>query len=702
MTFDSIRQEIQDIAGMAEGGLHRKEAIFRTLTSIVSEAGFFTNPQFTPIHFKLGRHQCAIDGYDIDEEDGVLTVFSIIDAHSNLELDRPWPDVTCTKRDLDRSVKELVAAVQALLDGTELELDESDPARDLLKSLRTDYRSDRSSVTCCVLTTGRVTNVGSEAAAASAMPTTIWDAERLVRTRESGREQLVADFAPLGGLPCLVSDREVEEITNGRVGVLIAKVPGSFLASLYNQHRMRLLERNVRAFLQFTGKVNKGIRDTIRDKPEHFLSFNNGISATASRVRLRKTSGGHNLLAAEDFQIVNGGQTTASIARCVRIDKVDVSAIDVAMKLTIVPEDMIGQLVPLISRYANTQNRVQEADFFANNPWHVALERHSRTLEAERDELSATRPIRWYYERVRGQYAEEISRLLTEPKKAAFRNRNPSRTRFTKTDLARYLLSWEQEPHSVSLGGQKCFARLMTVLGATATNADASQLPGEEDFRRICCLALLQRRGEKISGELGIIGYRANLVAYAIMVLSIHTQKRLPWGKIWKNQAIPPDVDQALRIAIPACDLAIRRSAEARNVSEWAKRRECREAVLTSDLKLQLRMGDDWDQFSIKDMARPKGETELIAVFRKLTSEQWLRVAEAARRDGCNSIWHGVADTMARQLIPIGRAPTPKQAKVLRKVLLRYFGIAALRGVLSDEDRAVLSTDRPAPPGLTE
>ncbi len=695
MSIEPIRQEIHEYAIGADGGLHRSEAVFRTLAGIVAEAGFLTNPQWTPVRFKSGRQLCSLDGYDIDEEDSIMTVFAVVDAHADLELDRSWPEVTCPKKQLDQAVKEMLAAVEALANGTEVELEDSDPARELVKSLKTDYRADQGRVVCCVLTTGRVSNVAAGSAAETAIRTAVWDADRLVRTRESGREQLVADFEPIGGLPCLVSDREAAEIQNGRVGVLLTKVPGNFLATLYNEHRMRLLERNVRAFLQFTGKVNKGIRETIHSKPEYFLSFNNGISVTASKVRLRKTPDGtYHLLAAEDFQIVNGGQTTASIARCVREDKVDVSSIGVAMKLTVVPEELIDELVPKISRFANTQNRIQDADFFANNPWHIELERHSRVVEAERDEDSAGRPIRWYYERVRGQYADDLAKHTTGPQKLAFRNRHPSRTKFDKTDLARYLLSWEQEAHSVSLGRQKCFARLMAVLGATSTNTEGSQLPGEEDFRRICCLALVQRQGERICGELGIVGYRANLVAYAIMLISVRTAKRLPWRKIWTGQAVTLEIDQVLRVAIPACDLAIRQSAGPRNVTEWAKRNECRETVLARGIELDLNPAADWDQFSIKDMARPKAEADLIRVFFKLSADQWLRVADAARRGDANPVWVGVAETMANRLIPAGKSPSEKQAKILRKALSRYSNLSALRSVLNEDDLRVLAGEQ--------
>jgi len=692
MSIDKIREDIYEVAGDAEGGRHRSEAVFQTLAGILLDAGFLTNPQWTPLRFKVGRRTCSIEGYDIDEEDRILTLFAVVDCHADVELDRTWVERTCPKKDLEQAIKELLAAIDSIGEGQELDLELSDPANDLLRSLRSDYKSADGRVNCCILTTGKVTSQGASSSAEVELRTAVWDSERLVRTQENGREQLVADFTTIGGLPCLISDSDYTEICEGRVGVLIGKVPGLFLANLYNEYRMRLLERNVRAFLQFTGKVNKGIRDTIHDEPQNFLSFNNGISVTASTVDVRRTpDGAYRLVSATDFQIVNGGQTTASIARCVRVDKVDVSAISVAMKLTVVPEAELAELVPRISRFANTQNRIQETDFFANNPWHIELEKHSRFIEAERDAGSEGRPIRWYYERVRGQYADDLAKHTTVAQKAAFKNRHPTRAKFTKTDLSRYLLAWEQEAHSVSLGGQKCFARLMGVLGATTlANNDRQQLPTEEDFRRICCLALLQRKGESICHELGIVGYRANLVAYAIMVLSFASDKKLPWRTIWLDQAIPAPIEQALRIAIPGCDRAIRESAGARNVTEWAKRIECRAYVLEQKIDLGIKPASDWDQFSIKDMARPKAEADLLKVLFKLNPDQWKAIAKAVTAAKGNPIWSGVADTMATRLIPASKSPSEKQTKILRKALLRFAGITALRSVLTKEDLALL------------
>lgn len=692
MSIENIRERIHEIA-LAEGeGLHRDEAIFRTLTEIVAEAGFLTSPQWTPARWKADGHQCSVEGYDIDEDDNVLTVFALIDSHAHLDLDRNWVAITCQKREIERAQRELLAAVEAIEHGHAPDLDLSDPANDLIRSLQKDYRPADGRVACCILTTGRLTSSGAVATADSDVRMSVWDSERLVRASENGREPLIADFTDIGGLPALVSEREVADIEAGRVGVLIAKVPGGTLAHLYNRFRMRLLERNVRAFLQFTGKVNKGIRTTIHEEPERFLSYNNGISATASAVNLRRGSDGfYHLLTAHDFQIVNGGQTTASIARCVREDGVDVSATSVVMKLTVVPELLIDDLVPRISRFSNTQNRIQDADFFANSPWHIALERHSRTTEAERDAESAGQPFYWFYERVRGQYADELAKFGTKAQKNSFRARHPARAKFTKTDLARYVLSWEQEPHTVSLGGQKAFVRLMHVLGASGADAEGGQLPSEEDFRRICCLALLQKQGERISRELDIVGYRANLVAYAMAVISVGTDRRLPWRRMWTDQELPPEVDRALRIAIPACDRLIRESAGPRNVSEWAKKLECREHVLAGGIEVRLQPASDWVQFSVRDMARPKQVADLNKLLLKVGSAGWRDIADAVERDGSNkTVWAGVARTYADKYVPAGRSPSDKQAKILIKALKKYRDLRRIAALLGPEDIALL------------
>jgi hypothetical protein len=145
----------------------------------------------------------------------------------------------------------------------------------------------------------------------------VWDLDRLVKTCGTGTEErpaidFVGEFSQ--SLPCLVTPK-----TDDGLQVFMTWIRGDVLAQIYNTYRSRLLERNVRSFLQFTGKVNKGIRETVLDRPTRFLSYNNGLSATASVVELDDFGSGlARIRSVRDFQIVNGGQTTASIASCAR------------------------------------------------------------------------------------------------------------------------------------------------------------------------------------------------------------------------------------------------------------------------------------------------------------------------------------------------------------------------------------------------
>ena len=209
--------------------------------------------------------------------------------------------------------------------------------------------------------------------------------------------------------------------------------PGRSSDAIYSQYGPRLLELNVRSFLQARGKVNQGIRRTILDQPGRFLAYNNGISVTASEVELVDLpGGGRGFGRIKNLQIVNGGQTTASLHHAVRRDGADVSAIQVPAKLTVVPEDRLEEIVPLISRYANSQNKINEADFSANDPFHVRVEELSRTIWAPATG-GTLRQTRWFYERARGQYADGLGRAGSPAQQRKFKQEHPPAQKFTKT-----------------------------------------------------------------------------------------------------------------------------------------------------------------------------------------------------------------------------------------------------------------------------
>jgi hypothetical protein len=208
-----------------------------------------------------------------------------------------------------------------------------------------------------------------------------WDISRLFRINvtNSIHEPIEIEFEKLTqegrGLQCLKVP-SIDEMYD----CYLAIVPGEVLANLYKEYSNELLESNVRAFLGQTGKFNKGIRDTIRTKPQMFLPYNNGITATAESVVTKLIDGQLVITKLNDFQIVNGGQTTASLYHTQKKHKeADLSKIFVQMKLTVIKDKEQKNIeVPNISRFANSQNKVSELDLSSNNPYFVQIENLSR------------------------------------------------------------------------------------------------------------------------------------------------------------------------------------------------------------------------------------------------------------------------------------------------------------------------------------
>ncbi len=235
----------------------------------------------------------------------------------------------------------------------------------------------------------------------------LWDIERLYKLKSSSlsREALEIDLIDryeqyLECLPAHIGDTALPSY--------LVICPGDILADLYNDYGAKLLEQNVRSFLQAKGGVNKGIRNTILKEPEYFFCYNNGITATASDVEVLIKEGRTYISKVVDLQIVNGGQTTASLAKAKIKDKADLSKIFVQMKLTKVSHEQSEKVVPRISQYANTQNKVNLSDLSANHPYHIKIEELSRKMWAP-PAKNALRDSGWFYERSRGQYNEMLS-----------------------------------------------------------------------------------------------------------------------------------------------------------------------------------------------------------------------------------------------------------------------------------------------------
>jgi hypothetical protein len=422
----------------------------------------------------------------------------------------------------------------------------------------------------------------------------LWDINRLYKTQTSGNAAatIEIDFdKDFGGhLTCLGTTSEDSEYTT-----FLGFLPASLLVKIYEKYGPRLLERNVRTFLQARGKVNKGIRSTILNEPCRFLAYNNGLSATAEDVTLVRNDGGVCFLThAKGFQIVNGGQTTASIYTAWKKDEADVSNIYVQIKLTCPSKpDAIDALAPKISQYANTQNKVNTADFSANEPYHLAMENLSRSMWAPAP-AGSNILTKWFYERARGAYMDAIGRAATPAKKREFKIQHPPHQKFTKTDLAKAENTWRQYPNLVCLGAEKNFVEFTELL------REHPVTPDEECFRHLVAKLILFRNTERVVQMQGYGGYRAQIVAYSLSWISHQTGQQLDLDTIWSEQGLSEEMKQVIARVSEEAHRHLVQGSGGRNVTEWAKRDECwvgfRKVAIQvkiPGLKRKGRMSDD-------------------------------------------------------------------------------------------------------------
>ena len=403
----------------------------------------------------------------------------------------------------------------------------------------------------------------------------IWDLSRLYRIESSGkeREEIEIDFTDSNkalGIPCLAAYTG----DNASESYLLV-MPGRLIADLYDRFGERLLEQNVRTFLQFRGNVNKGIRNTIQNEPAMFFAYNNGITATAERI---ETDENHTRIrTVTNFQIVNGGQTSTSLFMVMKKNKADLADIYVQVKLTVVPHDKVDAIVPRISEYANTQNKVNAADFFSNHPFHLRIEEFSRRLWAPSPE-GGLRETHWFYERTRGQYANAQA-TLTPARLKEFQALNPKHQMFTKTDLAKFENSMGMLPHIVSLGAQKNFARFANEVGQNWEKNETQF--NELYFKRIIAKAMmftfLDRNIMKQDWYGG--GYKANIVTYSLAKLAhmiLVSGKFLDLDGIWKTQKLSEALESQLMTIAKEVKKQIQTTPnEITNVTEWCKREQC-------------------------------------------------------------------------------------------------------------------------------
>lgn len=598
MDLEEFRKDlVETVRSRAESSLDFNRASFvDEVGERLSDAEEFTDFQscrYEGVSGK-GKRKIKVDGYAFDEVDNSM---ALLVADFSNEDSMP----TFNKLEATKAFSMLSGFVEEALRGKLTDessgdgsMEESHPAYGLASDLM-DWHSKITKYRFYLASDGEFKTNAKDwpEESINGTPTEfhIWDVARFYTAHISatGRDELVVEFGSQG-LPCLAAAQ-----SEGDYQAYLCMIPGVILAGIYDRYGSRLLEGNVRTFLSAKGKVNSKIQQTIKNQPEMFFAYNNGIAATAECVVLEQTQSGSRIISATNLQIVNGGQTTASLAMAGRgssgkKDGADLSQVMVQMKLSVLPPEKAGELIPDIARYANSQNKVSDADFFANHPYHIRLEEFSRRLFAA-PAGGLQHGTHWFYERARGQYANEQTRL-TPAQKNQFKLQNPKPQLLTKTDIAKFENTWREMPHRVSQGAQKNFLHFSEAI--TKSWASDEKQFNEDYFRDLVALAILFRRTETLVKQQDWYqgGYRANIVTYTLaklhnMISEQALGKQMGLRAIWDKQSVPSAIiDQITTIARRVFEMLTDPDRPKDNVTEWAKMQGCWDQIKSTDIPL--------------------------------------------------------------------------------------------------------------------
>lgn len=203
---------------------------------------------------------------------------------------------------------------------------------------------------------------------------------------------------------------------------LTATIAGEELQKLYAEHGDRLFDRNVRVYLGArTGSVNAGIQDTLNSNDRrNFWAYNNGITFICDRYEFDAIKGN---LEIHNFSIVNGCQTTVSVARA---SKTAASEVEILVRFIAPSSD---QVVDSIIRYTNSQTPIRLWDFASQDTVQKRLKREF-----------AEEPNPFFYELRRGERGH-----LSAQERRTF-NRGGKFHVITPDVLAQYLAAFRGLP----------------------------------------------------------------------------------------------------------------------------------------------------------------------------------------------------------------------------------------------------------------
>ena len=643
--YQQLCQEITSRQLANEEGDSQEQTFTRFFLDLLSEAGETENTTVAYDEKDFGTKKAhKINGYAISDNYETVDLF--------ITIYRTGEEIPVIyKKEIDQAVTRITNFFRkATYNNYEDDVAESSPIFEFAHTLGSyqELKDNLVRVNAFILTNGEYKGEIPQSTSLNGNKIfyRILDINYLFQVSEASHVPIEIDFDEEKAIvPCLPASTDNEEYQ-----AYVAIIPGTCLASLYERFGSRLLEQNVRSFLQFNGKINKGIRETIKTEPHMFFAYNNGLAATADHIELDER--GHFISRINNLQIVNGGQTTASIYYTQKKDKADISRIYVQMKISVIKkQEQFSEIVSRISKYANTQNKVNDADFTANNQALIEFEKLSRYILTP---MSSDSPLQtfWFFERARGQYKTLRQKEgFTKSRQDAFDKKYPKGQVLTKTDIAKYLNAYEEVyegkklvigPHIVARGNEKNYARFIN-----------NNLP--ENLKKInnvyfedtIAKAILFKTADKRYGTKASavhIGELKNVtVPYTIALLTRITDGKLDLYKIWKAQQLSPALsDFIFDLMIQVNEFIIKNSVGSHYI-EWAKKEECWDKVKGHTFAYDLaQIKDDLIDSSNPPVRRVTGEDlsgngtyeHEMGIIRSIPPSLWNKIADWGQTSG--------------------------------------------------------------------
>lgn len=653
---------IQDILTDAESrGLMKSQSFFENVCEDLISSGDLTNNYTYAEYIKTGMEAY---GYDYDEERKILSIL----VHQFFQENNIQ---TLTKNHINKKFNRLKNFLKKCIQGIYKDMEETSEAYSMAYNIfkyKHDNRIDKARL--IILTDGKATrnlkDLPSELIEQITVEFRVIDIDYIYKIFLSGSNTSESSIDT--DLPCL----EIPTISDEYKSYL-AVIKGEQLADIYDQFGQKLFEQNVRTFLQFRGKVNKGIRNTIEYKPDMFFAYNNGITATATDVQLDDKRHITNIA---NFQIVNGGQTTSAIYAAKKNSKLDISNISVQMKLSIVKnKDKQNDFVSKVSEYANTQNKVNKSDFFSNSPFHKEMKNYSKRIWA---------PIlggmqhrtHWFYERVRGEYLNEQA-YLSKAQKKQFQLENPKYQLLDKTFLSKSENAWRQKPYIVSKGAQYSFSSFAE--NVTDKLEKDNLAITKSYFKDSVSRVILFKSLEKIVSNSNWYdgGFRAQTVAYTISYFSYlidKTGKFLDFSLIWQEQKLTDDLVKIVEVISKDIYDDITNPPEGfANIAQWCKKEACWERVKLISIDININenlLVDKQDEKYNKREERKEKKLENgieIQVFIVQTEDKiWKKLYKYYENYELRSqISRMQLDILKKMSLGYLKPPSEKQSKVL-------------------------------------